>query len=138
MKFQRMMVLFIVLVAALVGASLAFAGAKSVTIAKPNNNEAVGSPVEVCMTVMGVTVEPAKKGVNPDRGHHHLLIDTALPHDLSRPIGKDAQHVHMGDGSTCKKLKLSAGKHTIRALFANGQHVPYSPEISDTITITVK
>ena len=90
------------------------------------------------MKVHGVTVEPAKKGVNDGKGHHHLLIDVDLPSDLSKPIGKDANHVHMGDGSTCKKLSLSPGKRTIRALFAKGNHVPYNPPISDTITVNVK
>ena len=44
----------------------------------------------------------------------------------------------MGDGSTCKKLKLGFGKHVIRALFANGGHVPYSPAITSKVIITVK
>ena len=42
------------------------------------------------------------------------------------------------DGSTCKELKLSSGKHVIRALFANGGHVPYSPAITSKVTVTVK
>ena len=57
---------------------------------------------------------------------------------LSKPIAKDAQHVHMGDGSTCKELKLEAGKYTIRALFAKGNHVPYDPAITAEVKITVK
>ena len=109
-----------------------------VSIVKPAKNANVGGSVEVCMEVSGVTVQPAKKGVNDGKGHHHLLIDVDLPSDLSKPIGKDANHVHMGDGSTCKKLNLSSGKHVIRALFAKGNHVPYNPPISDAITVTVK
>ena len=65
-------------------------------------------------------------------------FDVDLPIDLSQIIGKDASHVHMGDGSTCKELKLSSGKHVIRALFANGGHVPYSPAITSKVTVTVK
>jgi hypothetical protein len=61
-----------------------------------------------------------------------------LPANLHKPIGKDAQHVHMGDGSTCKELKLDAGKHTIKALFAKGNHVPYDPAITATVHVTVK
>jgi len=92
----------------------------------------------VCMAVDGVAVQPAKKGVNPGKGHHHLLIDVDLPNDLGQRIGKDANHVHMGDGSTCKELKLGSGKHVIRALFANGGHVPYNPAITSTVLVTVK
>ena len=53
-------------------------------------------------------------------------------------IGKDANHLHMGDGSTCKELKLGSGKHVIRTLFANGGHVPYNPAITSTVIVTVK
>ena len=108
----------------------------SVNITAPPNGAKVSSPVKVCMEVHGV--EPAKKGVNAGKGHHHLLIDVDLPSDLSKRIGKDANHVHMGDGSTCKELKLDSGKHVIRALFANGGHVPYSPAITSKVTVTVK
>ena len=44
----------------------------------------------------------------------------------------------MGDGSTCKELKLAAGKHTIRALFAKGNHVPYDPAITTQVSFNVK
>ncbi|MDH3256093.1 MAG: DUF4399 domain-containing protein, partial [Nitrospinota bacterium] len=86
----------------------------------------------------GVEFEPAKNGVNEGKGHNHILVDVALPSDLSKPIGKDAQHIHMGDGSSCKTINLSSGKHTIRTLFAKGNHIPYNPPISDTIEITVE
>ena len=113
-----------------------FAGG-AVVITEPATGATVSSPVKVCMDVHGVEVQPAKKGVNPGKGHHHLLIDVDLPADLSRRIGKDANHVHMGDGSTCKTLNLSDGKHVIRTLFANGGHVPLSPVIASTVIITV-
>ena len=88
---------------------------QSVTITKPLDGATVSSPVEVCMTPWGVEVEPAKKGVREGKGHNHILVDVALPSDLSKPIGKDANHIHMGDGSSCKTIKLSRGKHTIRS-----------------------
>ncbi len=93
-------------------------------------------PPGVGKTSLGKSI--AKKGVNPGKGHHHLLIDVDLPTDLSKGIGKDANHVHMGDGSTCKELKLSVGKHVIRTLFANGKHVPFNPAITSTVIVTVK
>jgi len=107
-----------------------------VKIVKPATLADVDSPVEVCMETTGYTVEPAKNGVNPGKGHHHLIIDVPLP-DLSQPIPKDGNHVHMGDGSTCKSLTLSKGQHTITALFAQGNHVPYDPPVKHSITITV-
>jgi len=110
----------------------------SVTITSPPNGAVVSNPVKVCLGVHGVAVEPAKKGVHDGKGHHHILVDVDLPKDLSKSIGKDAHHIHMGDGSTCKEIKLEAGKHTIRALFAKGNHVPYDPALTATAEITVK
>ena len=120
-------------------ASASFAeDTQAVTISKPRNGATVSSPVEVCMTPWGVEFEPAKKGVNEGKGHNHILVDVGLPSDLSKSIGKDANHIHMGDGSSCKTIKLSSGKHTIRTLFAKGNHIPYNPPISDIIVVTVK
>ncbi len=116
----------------------ALAGTQAIAISEPANGATVSSPVKVCMVAHGVTVEPAKRGVNEGSGHHHILVDTDLPADLSKSIGKDAQHLHMGDGSTCKEVKLGAGTHIIRALFAKGNHVPYNPAITATIIINVK
>jgi hypothetical protein len=119
-------------------ASISFAGDyRAVSISKPTNNSMVSSPVTVCMVAWGVEVEPAKKGVNEGKGHHHIIVDVELP-DLGKPIPKDANHIHMGDGSTCKTIKLSSGKHTIRTLFAKGNHMPYTPALSDTIFVEVK
>ena len=111
---------------------------RAVDIVRPANNSSVTSPFKVCMEPFAVWVEPAKNGVNENKGHHHLLIDVDLPSDLTKPIGKDANNIHMGDGSSCKELTLSPGKHTITTLFAQGNHVPLNPPLSATITVTVK
>lgn len=131
------LILFLSLVFGL-AASVSFAGDyKSVTIVKPKSGFPLSSPVTVCMTTWGVDVEPAKKGVNEGKGHHHIIVDVELP-DLSKPVPKDANHIHMGDGSSCKTIKLSAGKHTIRTLFAQGNHMPYVPALSDTVVVDVR
>ena len=110
----------------------------AVVITEPTTGSTVSSPVKVCMAVDGVMVQPASKGDNPGTGHHHLLIDINLPRDLSKGLGKDSNHIHMGDGSACKVLKLASGKHIIRTLFATGFHVPYNPAITSTVFFTVK
>ena len=110
----------------------------SVSISEPSNGAKISGPVKVCLETSGVEVEPAKMGVNQGKGHHHLLVDVSLPRDLSKPIGKDAKHIHMGDGSKCKKLNLTTGKHTIRALFAKGNHVPYDPALTTEVMFNVK
>jgi len=110
----------------------------AVVITEPVTGATVSSPVKVCMAVDGVEVQPAKVGVNPGKGHHHLLINMNLPRDLSKVLGKDSNHIHMGDGSTCKELELARGKNIIRTLFATGAHVPYNPAITSTVIFTVK
>lgn len=128
----------ILFVLALFGSSYAFADSASVTITEPENGATVSGPVKVCMEVHGVEVQPAKEGVHSGKGHHHILVDVDLPADLTQPIGKDKNHIHMGDGSTCKTIKLDAGHHVIRTLFASGNHVPLSPVVTDTVEIMVE
>jgi hypothetical protein len=140
-------VLMLMVVVALVGCGAGQTGggsmssvassSKALSITTPATLTNVSSPLQVCMATNGYTVEPAKNGVNAGKGHHHLLIDVPIPSDLSKPIGKDGNHVHMGDGSKCKTLSLSKGQHTITALFAQGNHVPYNPPVSDAVTVTV-
>ena len=137
MKNISMKWLVLAVISIVFSASTVYAGG-AVVITEPGTGSTVSSPVKVCMAVDEVEVQPAKKGVNPGKGHHHLLIDVDLPQDLSQRIGKDANHVHMGDGSTCKELKLGSGKHVIQTLFANGGHVPYNPAITSTVIVTVK
>ena len=110
----------------------------SVSISQPSDGAKISGPVKICLATSGVTVEPAKNGVHDGKGHHHILVDIDIPKDLSKPIGKDANHIHMGDGSTCKEIKLASGKHTVRALFAMGNHVPYDPALTTEVTFNVK
>jgi len=107
------------------------------TITQPRTMSDVPNEFEVCMDIQGYVVEPAKNGVNAGKGHHHLLVDVGLPADLSQPLAKDEHHIHMGDGSTCKTLKLDNGQHTITAVFAQGNHVPYNPPVTAAITVKV-
>lgn len=111
---------------------------QAVIITKPVDRAVISGPVTVCMSTWGLEVEPAKNGVNEGKGHHHLLVDADLPSDLNQPIGKDSNHIHMGDGSTCKTLTLSPGKHTIRTLFAKGNHFPYGHPVTDSIDVNVR
>jgi hypothetical protein len=119
------------------GSTTSSGSGKALSITKPATLSNVSSPLTVCMATNGYTVEPAKKGVNPGKGHHHLIIDENIPADLSKPVAKDDTHIHMGDGSTCKTINLAKGQHTITALFAQGNHVPYNPPVTDSVTVSV-
>ena len=95
----------------------------------------VKSPLEVCMTLEGLKVEPAGE-VKEGFGHHHILVNVLLG-DLGKPIPKDGEHIHLGDGSSCKTLELKPGPHTLRLLFAKGDHVPYDPAVTASVDIVV-
>lgn len=86
--------------------------------------------------LLNMGVAPA--GVaKPNTGHHHLLVDTALP-PLDRPIPNDFNHLHFGAGQTEARITLSPGRHTLQLLFADENHVVHDPPVmSKPIRITV-
>ena len=113
------------------------AGAE-VYIISPKDGATVHNPVLVQFGLRGMGVAPA--GMKFDNtGHHHLLIDTDPPSDLSTPLPATDKIVHFGKGQTETTLNLAPGKHTLQLLFADANHIPHSPPvISQKITITVK
>jgi hypothetical protein len=90
------------------------------------------SPFRVAFSVSGMGVSPVKAGKIEGTGHHHILINLPLPADIKKPIPFDKpdeflkQHYkHFGKGETETLLDLPPGKHTLRLLFADHEHVPY-------------
>jgi Domain of unknown function (DUF4399) len=113
------------------------AGAK-VFIVSPKNGATVTNPVTVKFGIKGMTLAPAgTKDANT--GHHHLLIDTDPPADLSQPIPTVPDKVvHFGKAQTETTLTLPPGKHTLQLLLGDGNHIPHNPPVlSKKITITV-
>ena len=108
-----------------------------VYIISPKNGATVHNPVRVQFGLKGMGVAPA--GVKFDNtGHHHLLVDTDAPVDMSAPLPATDQIVHFGKGQTATTLTLKPGKHTLQLLLADMNHVPHQPPvISQKITITV-
>ncbi len=109
-----------------------------VYIISPRNGATVHSPVHVQFGLKGMGVAPA--GVKfENTGHHHLLIDTDAPTDLSAPLPATDKVVHFGKGQTETTLTtLTPGKHTLQLLLADQNHIPHNPPvISKKITITV-
>jgi Domain of unknown function (DUF4399) len=112
-------------------------GAK-VFIISPANGAKVTNPVTVKFGIKGMTLAPAGTQ-QKNSGHHHLLIDTDPPADLSQPLPTVPDKiVHFGKAQTETTLTLSPGKHTLQLLLADGNHIPHKPPvISKKITITV-
>lgn len=103
----------------------------------PADGAVVGNPVVVRFGLKGMGVAPA--GIEKkDTGHHHLLIDTALP-DLAKPVPADEKHRHFGGGQTEVSVQLSPGTHTLQLLLGDLNHIPHEPPVmSKPISITVK
>jgi hypothetical protein len=108
-----------------------------VYIITPKDGATVKNPVVVQFGLRGMGVAPA--GVKfENTGHHHLLIDTDAPADMSAPLPANANIMHFGKGQTETQLTLAPGKHTLQLLFADLNHVPHQPPvISKKITISV-
>jgi hypothetical protein len=106
-------------------------------IISPSDGETVTSPVRVLFGLAGAGVVPA--GIErEDAGHHHLLIDAAVP-DLDAPIPADTNHRHFGGGQTEVVIDLEPGTHTLQLLLGDEMHVPHDPPIlSEQITIEVR
>jgi hypothetical protein len=106
-------------------------------IISPKDGAHVHGPVLVQFGLKGMGIAPA--GVKMENtGHHHLLIDTDPPADLSAPLPSTDRIVHFGKGQTETTLHLSPGKHTLQLLLGDQNHVPHDPPVlSKKITITV-
>ena len=113
------------------------AGAE-VYIVSPKDGARVKGPVTVVFGLKGMGIAPA--GIKFDNtGHHHLLIDTAAPADLSKPLPADEHNVHFGKGQTETTLTLAPGKHTLQLLLADSLHTPHDPAVlSKVVTIVVE
>lgn len=104
------------------------------------DGDQVRSPFRVAFAVTGMGVSPVAAGDISGTGHHHILIDMPMPVDIKAPIPFDKpneylhQHYkHFGNGETETLLDLPPGRHKLRLLFADHNHVPYyisSKEIS--------
>ena len=103
----------------------------------PVDGATVSNPVIVRFGLRNMGVAPA--GIKYDNsGHHHLLVDTALP-ALEFPIINDGNHLHFGGGQTETVLELSPGEHTLQLLLGDFAHIPHDPAVmSERITITVE
>jgi hypothetical protein len=109
-----------------------------VYIVSPKDGAKIKGPVTVVFGLKGMGIAPA--GIKFDNtGHHHLLIDTDPPTDLSLPMPANEKNVHFGKGQTETTLTLPPGKHTLQLVLADSLHTPHEPAvISKKITITVE
>ncbi|MDF1737151.1 MAG: DUF4399 domain-containing protein [Minwuia sp.] len=109
-------------------------------IISPDEGATVTSPVTVRFGLTGMGVAPA--GIDKaNTGHHHLLIDRAMPtgEDLEYSLPAEDGLRHFGGGQTEVTLDLPKGRHTLQILLGDHNHVPHVPPVaSSLVTITVE
>lgn len=105
---------------------------------QPTDGATVDQTFKVVFGLRNMGVAPA--GVEKSgTGHHHLLIDTEVPSDLSKPLPATDQVKHFGGGQTETEVTLSPGKHTLQLVVGDHMHVPHNPPVvSEKITVTVE
>src|ERR1700741_4364721 len=123
----------VLIVAAALAAAPAFAREPSpagaeVYIVSPKDGAKVTSPVTVVFGLKGMGIAPA--GIKFDNtGHHHLLIDSEVPADLSQPLAANEKSVHFGKGQTEAGVTLAPGKHTLQLVLGDYLHIPHDPAL---------
>jgi hypothetical protein len=102
---------------------------------EPKNGAKVTPKFQVKMAVQGMTIGPIGD-MAKTKGHHHLIIDGG-PIAAGQVVPADATHIHFGKGQTETELELTPGSHKLTLQFANGAHISYGPEMSQSIDVIV-
>ena len=104
----------------------------------PKDGAKVKGPVTVVFGLKGMGIAPA--GIKFDNtGHHHLLIDTDAPADLSLPLPANEHKRAFRQGPDGDHADAAPGKHTLQLVLGDSLHTPHDPAvISKKITITVE
>jgi len=108
-----------------------------VQITQPADGATVSGSVTIMLEVAGLTIVPAGT-MEAGTGHHHLVVDAALP-TVGMPIpATDGEYIHMGQAQTEYELTgLAAGEHTVIAVVGDGAHIPLMPTVADTVRFVV-
>ena len=101
-----------------------------------NNGDTLQSPIVVEMGVRGMKIKPAGK-LEAGTGHHHIILNSKFV-KYGEIIPMDKTHLHYGQGDTVVSVPLASGEHTLTLQFANGLHMSYGEQFSNTINIYIK
>lgn len=108
-----------------------------VSITSPLDGEIVSQTFRVVFDIKNFDLSPAGT-FDENTGHHHLIIDAALP-NLNSPIPSSANYLHFGKAQEYADITLAPGKHTLQLLLGDGNHIPHKkPIFSKPIEIIVK
>ena len=101
-----------------------------------SNGDTLESPFIVEMGVVGMKIKPAGPP-EAGTGHHHVIVDKKFI-KYGEIIPMDKNHLHYGQGDTITSVDLPEGNHTLTLQFANGMHMSYGEQFSNTINIYIK
>jgi len=101
-----------------------------------SNGDTLESPFSIEMGIVGMKIKPAGP-LEAGTGHHHLIIDKGFM-NYGEIIPMDSNHLHYGKGDSIATISLPSGDHTLTLQFANGVHMSYGEQFSNTINIYVK
>lgn len=101
-----------------------------------SNGDTLESPFIVEMGVVGMKIKPAGQ-LETGTGHHHIIIDKKSI-KYGEIIPMDTNHLHYGKGDTITSVDLPTGNHKLTLQFANGMHMSYGEQYSNTINVYVK
>lgn len=101
-----------------------------------NEGDTLISPFQVEMGVKGMRIKPAGE-LEAGTGHHHIIINKSFM-NYGEIIPMDEQHLHYGKGDTVATVSLPQGSHTLTLQFANGMHMSYGEQFSNTVNVYVK
>lgn len=112
--------------------------AERVYFITPKNGQKISGPITVRFGLQGFGVAPA--GIDKAKtGHHHLLINASKLPPLDKPLPKDDNHRHFGDGQTEVSLTLPKGRHTLQLVLGDKNHIPLGEQlVSESITVEVE
>ena len=100
------------------------------------NGDTLVSPITLEMGVRDMIVKPAGP-VQSGTGHHHVIIDGSFI-KFGQIVPMDMQHLHYGKGDSVVEIALAPGLHALTLQFANGMHMSYGEQFSNTINIYIK
>lgn len=117
-----------------VGAAMA-----AVEILAPANGDTIALPFVLRLGIAGAEVIPANGKREAGKGHHHFIIDGDPATSDTLPLAAAPTVIHMGNGASERTLdSLPPGPHRVIAIFASGDHVPWSTVARDTVSFVVK
>ena len=105
----------------------------TVAFTEPTDGATVHGVVPLAMTSDGIAIEAAGE-VRDGAGHFHVIADAGCV-DTGEAIGKDADHLHFGNGQSEGVIYLGPGSHQLCLQVGDGVHSAL--DVTDSISLTV-